>query len=553
MRTVMSGFTRLLAASAGVLLAVGCSSSSDSGGQDVSTSSRPVSGGSVTFAVDTEPVSWDIHVSPQDITGELDRNIFDSLVSQDDTGAFKPWLATSWEAAKDLKTFTFTLRHDVTFTDGTPFNAAAVKANFDRIADPKTKSQYASSLLGPYTGTTVVDPYTVKVNFSAPFAPFLQAASTSYLGFYSPKAIAADAAKFGAGGPALVGTGPFVFSRYTKSQSAELTRNPAYKWAPATAEHQGPAYLDKLVFRFLPEPSVRVGALTSGQVDVARAVPAANVATVEANPRVTIARKKAPGGVYNLFLNASKAPFNDPLVRKAVQRAINIDQDVKTVEFGQYARAWSPLSPSTPGYDKKLENAWPYDPALANRLLDQAGWTTRDGDGYRTKNGRRLTAEWPQLPAASIRDNRAALGEAFQADLKKVGVQITRPTYDTGTYVTRAYGAKEDILDNSWARNEPDVLRLFFNSSGDLKKGGQNATVYSEPQLDKWTNDAAATLDPAARAALYAKTQQRVIDLATVVPVYVPSVLDGVGKKVKGFAFGPTAWSYFYDTWVTKK
>lgn len=335
MRTVMSGFTRLLAASAGVLLAVGCSSSSDSGGQDVSTSSRPVSGGSVTFAVDTEPVSWDIHVSPQDITGELDRNIFDSLVSQDDTGAFKPWLATSWEAAKDLKTFTFTLRHDVTFTDGTPFNAAAVKANFDRIADPKTKSQYASSLLGPYTGTTVVDPYTVKVNFSAPFAPFLQAASTSYLGFYSPKAIAADAAKFGAGGPALVGTGPFVFSRYTKSQSAELTRNPAYKWAPATAEHQGPAYLDKLVFRFLPEPSVRVGALTSGQVDVARAVPAANVATVEANPRVTIARKKAPGGVYNLFLNASKAPFNDPLVRKAVQRAINIDQDVKTVEFGQ--------------------------------------------------------------------------------------------------------------------------------------------------------------------------------------------------------------------------
>ena len=550
MHTVMSGFRRLIAAAACVLLAAGCSSSSVSGRSG--SPGKPVSGGTLTFAVDAEPVSWDFQVSPQDITGELDRNIVDSLVWQDSSGVLRPWLATSWQTSKDLKTFTFKLRHGVTFSDGTPFNAEAVKANFDRVADPKTKSQYAAALLGPYAGATVLDPYTVAVRFSKPFAPFLQAASTTYLGFYSPKAIRAQASKFVAGGTALVGTGPFVFTRYVKSQSAELTRNPAYKWGPSTAAHQGPAYLDKLVFRFLPEPSVRVGALSSGQVDVARSVPASDVKALQADSRLRIDRKEKPGGVYNLFLNTAQPPFDDPSVRKAVQRAVNIDQDVKAVEFGQYTRAWSPLSPATPGYDKTLENSWPYDPAKADALLDQAGWTGRDSAGYRTKNGKRLTAEWPQLPASYIQDNRSALGDAIQADLKKVGIQITRPTLDIGSYVTRAYGGKEGIVDNDWARDDGDVLRLFFNSANDVRKGGQNATLYADPQIDQWTDAATATLDESTRAGLYAKTQERAVDLATVVPIYVSTVLDGVSDKVRGFSFTASAWSSFYDAWIAR-
>ncbi len=132
----------------------------------------------------------------------------------------------------DLKTFTFHLREGVKFTDGTPFDAQAVKVNFDRIVDPATKSQYASSLLGPYTGTTVVDDHTVTVRFSSPVASFLQAASTPYLGFYSPgrdQEVRRQAQRRRSGD---VGTGPFKFTGYTKGQSVTLTRNPDYDWRP---------------------------------------------------------------------------------------------------------------------------------------------------------------------------------------------------------------------------------------------------------------------------------------------------------------------------------
>jgi len=540
--------TILSAAAALAVLAASCSSSS--GGATVSDG-KPESGGSVTYAVDTEPTSWNIHVSPQDITGEITRNVFDSLVSVDEKGGVHPWLATSWKSTADLKSYTFTLRRDVTFTDGTPFDAAAVKANFDHIVSKSTKSLLAVNLIGPYTGTDVIDRYTAKVNFSKPFAPFLQAASTSYLGFYSPKALTDKADQLAGGGSAAVGTGPFVFTSYTKGQQAVFTRNPAYKWAPDTAAHAGPAYLDRLTVRFLPESSVRVGALTSNQVQVSRAIPAGQVSTVKSSGALQLLRRDQPGGSYNLYLNASKAPFNDQRVRRAVQRGIDIATDVRTVYRNTYERAWSPISPTTVGYDASLKGSWPYDPALAGRLLDEAGWTGRDAQGYRTKDGKRLTVEWPLLPAQYVRDNRIVLGEAIQADLKKIGVEVSRPTLDNGTYVERAYGGKVDILDNAFARLDPDVLWALFSSASAPAAGGQNATFLADDQLDQWTEQGRATADPATRISVYGKVQQRAISLATVVPIYVPSSAVGAAKKVQGLTFDASTWITFHDAWIT--
>jgi len=283
------------------------------------------------------------------------------------------------------------LRTDVKFSDGTPFNAAAVKVNFDRIADPATKSQLAASLLGPYTGTQILGPYTVKVNFSKPFAPFLQAASTPELGFYSPKTIAANGASLGSGGPVDVGTGPFIVASYTRGQSLVLKRNPAYHWGPATSSYTGPARLSTLTFRFRPEASVRVGALTSGQVDLASAIPAADVKTVAATSGLRVAQGDIPGGNYNIYLNSSLAPLTDERVRKAIQLGVNVAVDVQTVYFGVYPRAWSPLSPATPDYTNALDNGLQYNSAEAGNLLNQAGWTTRNAAGYRTKDGKQLT------------------------------------------------------------------------------------------------------------------------------------------------------------------
>ncbi|MBK6016059.1 ABC transporter substrate-binding protein [Streptomyces sp. MBT53] len=543
---------RLLAATlSSLLLLTACSSGED--GTSGTGSNTPVQGGTLTAAVDTEPVSWDIHASTQDVTAEIQRQVFDSLVSQDAQGKFHPWLATKWEVAADYKSYTFHLRDDVTFSDGTKLDASAVKANFDHIVAKSTKSLYAASLLGPYTGTQVVDAHTAKVTFSKPFAPFLQAAGTTYLGLYSPKALAANAGKLAAGGPADVGSGPFVFSSYTKGQSAVLTRNPKYDWGPATAKHTGPAYLDKLVIRFLPTASVRAGALTSGQVQVAKAIPPQNVTTVKATPGLSLISRQAPGGNYNLWLNGSIAPLDDQRVRQAIQRGIDIGQDVKTVTFGQYPRAWSPISPTTPDYDKSLEGSWPYDPKLSAKLLDEAGWTGRDAQGYRTKNGKRLTVNWPLLSIQATREGRDVLAQAIQADLKKIGVEVKHPSLDLGTYNTEVYGGKANFVDLSWPRFSPDVLWLFLNSGSAPAKGGINATFVKDADLDKWTDEGRATLDEKVHADVYTKVQQRAVDLALVVPLYTQVSLVGESAKVKGLTFNASNWLTYYDVWLDSK
>ncbi len=552
-RSVPRSSALIAAAAAGTLLLTGCGSTGGPAAADAAgASAKAVEGGSLTYAVDTEPVSFDIHASSQDITGAIQRNVFDSLVRQDDTGAFHAWLAKTWEVAADLKSYTFHLRDDVTFTDGTVFDAEAVKVNFDRIVAKDTKSQYASSLIGPYTGTDVVDAHTVKVNFSEPFAPFLQAASTPFLGFYSPATIKANGAKLGSGGAVDIGTGPFVFTGYTKGQSAVLTRNPDYAWAPEGSAHQGPAHLEKLTVRFLSESSVRVGALSSGQVQVADAIPPTDVKTLKANSKIQLITKDTPGANYGLVLNTTQAPLDDELVRRAVQRGIDVETDVKSVYFGVYKRAWSPISPTTPFYDASLENSWPYDQKQSDSLLDQAGWTTRDADGYRTKDGKRLTIEWPLMPAEYIRDQRDTLGSAIQADLKKIGVEITRPRLDIGTYIKKVYAGEEGIADYSWARFEPDVLRLYFNSASDPRKGGQNATFYKDADLDTWTDTGKSTTDKAVRQDVYTKTQKRAIDLALYVPLYVRTAVAGTTSDVHGVKSDPNTWLNFYDAWLGK-
>ncbi|MEE1822022.1 ABC transporter substrate-binding protein [Streptomyces sp. BE20] len=550
-------FPLLAALTAGMLLLAGCSSGSGAGSggpgaaQDGSAD-KPVQGGALTYATDVEPISFDIHVSQQDITGAIQRNVFDSLVHQDASGEFQPWLAASWEITPDLKTYTFHLRDGVKFTDGTPFDAEAVKANFDRIVAKETKSQYAASLLGPYTGTEVVDTRTVKVSFSEPFAPFLQAASTAYLGFYSPKTIKENGPKLGAGGAADVGTGPFVFSSYTKGQSAVFTRNPDYNWAPSSANHQGPAYLEKLTIRFLTEDSVRVGALNSGQVQVAEPIPPTDVKTVQGDPKLRTVTTDAPGANYALVLNTTKAPLDDPQVRKAVQRGIDLDTDIQSVYFGVFKRAWSPVSPTTPYYNKALEKSWPYDQAASNKALDEAGWTARDSEGYRTKDGKRLTLSWPLPPAEFVREQRETLGQAIQADLKKIGVEITRPRLDIGTYIGNVYGGKEHIADYSWARFDPDVLRLYFHSASKPSTGGQNATFYQDAQLDEWTTTGKGTFDKTVRQDVYGKTQQRAIDLGLIVPLYVRTAVVGTSAKVRGLKADPNTWLAFHGAWLAQ-
>lgn len=526
----------------GALLA-GCTGGGDGAAPNNADAGSPVSGGTMSYAINVEPTAWDIHSSAADIVAAMQRNVFDSLVFQNPDGTFSPWLAKSWTISPDGLSYTFDLRQDVTFSDGTEFNAESVKANFDHIVNPDTKSQYAVNLIGPYTGTDVVDDHTAKVNFSTAFSPFLQAASTPYLGFYSAAALAKpDQLNVVT---SAIGTGPFTVGKYSKGQEIDYVKNPDYDWAPESAKHQGAAYLDKLVYRFIPEDSARVGALTSEQVDVAGALPPSSAETLKANNQLRISQADSPGLPYTLFLNTSRPPLNDVKVRQAIQHALPLDQIVSTIYFKQYKRAWGPLTPASIAYDSEVEGVAKYDVDLTNKLLDQAGWTERNSDGFRAKNGTELKLQWPV--AQQQREQRDVVAQSVVSALKKVGINLVVQPLDTGTYINKLLGVDYDVMDWSFVRSDGDILRLHLDSQ---YIPIQNASAVNDPKLDELVESALNTTDLKERNAIYAKVQMYVVDNALMIPVYVPGFIWGATAKVQGIVFDSNAWPLFYDAWV---
>jgi peptide/nickel transport system substrate-binding protein len=511
----------------------------DKGFSELTAEGSPVDGGSLTYATNQEPDCLDPHVSGLNAVAAIDRNVVDSLVSIGPDGTARPWLATSWTTSSDLRTYTFTLRDDVTFHDGAPLDAAAVKANFDRIAAPETESHLAVTLLGPYESTTVVDEKTVEVRFTQPYAPFLQAASTTNLGLLSP-------ASFAKGCKQIVGSGPFAFEAWHAGQDVVLTRNTAYR-------HGDPAHLAEVTFRFLPDESVRLGALRSGQADLAYNLSPISVRTVEADTSLSLLAASPPGGVFSLYLNNASGPLSDERVRVAVQRALDLDTIVASASANQYDRAWSPISPATPGYDASLEDSWPHDTKLAGEKLDAAGWRDRDADGYRTKDSERLRLVWLSPAVESPNQVQAAIAQLIQASLKEIGIELVLDSVPVGTYLDRAYRAFDyDVFGSAYGGGDPDVLRLEFSSANRPKDGTPdgNVTLLAEPEVDRWLDEGVATADPEARAEAYAKVQKYVTDHAVAIPVYVPTTIGAVSAKVRGLTWDPSGFPRLHGAWV---
>ena len=517
----------------------------------LSACAGPASDGTTDAAANTDAeLTWAIeganlangHMDPQtsqlDVSAMVQRQVLDSLVFQESDGSFSPWLAKSWKVSDDGKAYRFELRDDVTFTDGTPFDAAAVKANFDRIMDPKTESAQAASMLGSdlYAGTEVVGEHTVEVDFAQPYAPFLQAASTAQLGFWSPKVLASSADQLKAGGPDVsIGTGPFVLSEYTADQELVFTRNDDYAWGPDGAKAPK---IKTLRVEILPEASVRAGVLSSGEAQIASKLPPNAVSGLGED--ITVAAKEYPGLPYSLFLNEKYGVFADQKVRKAFELSIDVDAAVEQIFFGQFPRAWSILGPTTPGYDKALEGTWAFDPDKANALLDEAGWTARDSEGYRTKDGKRLSARW--IAWTPVSDDRTALANAIQSDLKKVGFEIVRDTLEPAAY-NEQYGPKTyDLTDWDFSGVDADLLRSHLGTDG-----FQNASQVSDPAVDELLAEGLATSDTDERAAIYTKLQQWNSEHVAIVPLYVASQITASAKDVKGLSYDLYGRPLFYD------
>ncbi|WP_344203673.1 ABC transporter substrate-binding protein [Aeromicrobium alkaliterrae] len=500
--------------------------------------------------METEPTTLNPQLNGQNRTHLILRNAYESLLYRDSDGGYVPWLADSYEVSSDARQFTFTLREDVTFSDGEPLTAAAVKVNFDHLNDPTYDENGAGQ--GPLAHleeVVVIDERTVRFDLVDSFAPFLDYASNAFL--ISPSSYEEDS--ISAGGSQVHGTGPFVISDVASGQEVTFERRDDYDWAPANAGHQGPAYLDSVTYRFLPESSVRIGALTSEQVDVIEGIPGIDSATLSDNDEVTVARSSLIGAPWSIYFNTIFGPTQDESVRKAFVAAVDVDTILDSIYQGERTRAWSSLNASeTQFYQPALEGSFGNDPDLANELLDAAGWSGRDDEGFRTNTaGERLTITLFQ-GASYVFDGRDTVLQAVQAQVKDVaGIDFDVQQVDDGTwaehYVANDYGA----LDN--AIIEPGSASLQWHWLPKELGGAVNFSNIDEDQVTTWLTQGWSTPDVATRAAIYQDLQTHVVaERAYVLPLVESEAQVATRDHVHGFRFRP----YYndpesaYDIWL---
>lgn len=504
-------------------------------GEDVPAAS----GGVLNIGIPVEPETLDpgdaVYVQEQFIL----MSIFDSLLSISPEGELYPALATAWEPNADYSEFTFTLREDVTFHDGTPFTADAVKASFDHINSDAVLESGGKSLLQDhaYVETVVVDDYTVTVKFGASYPLFLRDAARQWLSISSPAALEEFGADYGRN---PVGTGPFKFVQWDAQSQIVLERNDEYNWGPEFAAHEGPAYLDQIVFRILPEAATRLTAFETGEILIAGEPPALDAIALAGSGSAAIETFAQPGIPAILMINATKAPTDNVNVRKAMILAVNQEELAQTAFQELGLPAYSVVSPTTWAYDEAAASLYSYDPEEAARLLEEAGWMDADGDGIREKDGETLTVDWPDNPAWSEAFNELLIGY-----LSEVGFDVQYRSMDDGAAYEELLAGNYTLVYMYWTRPDPSPLRYLFHSEN--ANGGGAWTNFVNEDLDAALADADVNTDEEARKQDYIAAQNIIMENALVLPMFTVNTSYLTAPSIQGFTFDLEGYPFLYD------
>ncbi|MBD1552610.1 ABC transporter substrate-binding protein [Pseudomonas typographi] len=512
---------------------------------DKQAPSQPVSGGTLRFAISEVVKCLDTVQYADRAAGAIAQQYFENLVFQDEHGQIHPWLAASWKVSDDGLTYVFTLRQDKVFSDGTPFNAEAVKANIDYIL--QSTSWTRTSLLR-VESATVLGPYTVAIKLLEPDSGTLEALADPIVPMQSPTALA-QGAKQNCSTPA--GTGPFKVAAFDQQTGVTFVRNEHFTQGPPIVAHQGPAYLEKVEYRFITDNAARLAALQSGAVDAIEGANVENTATFQADPSITLITAARKGIADVFFLNRTQAPWTDERVRKAFIHAVDVGTSLKTAFFGQYAPLYSPIS-STTTYHIDRPEYYQHDEAKANALLDEAGWTGRDSEGYRTQGGQRLGSTFT-LAASEVPALVSTVQQAQQA-LKKVGFKLDIQQLDGASALASAYGWNYAVVRLSYSKNSPDIQRALFHSAGGATNADgshKSPTPVLDPTLDHLLEQATRAGDPQQRQALYEQVQARIGELGVLLPIADQQTRLAYKPQVHGLRLWPASnYVALYDVWL---
>ena len=440
--------------------------------------------------------------------------IYETLIARDLTGAYVPGLAESWTLTNMRgtgypynATFNITLKQGVKFHDGLAFDSYAVKRIINYYAQNDSWVQYefwcifgCQNKTGwPDAGIWCKDAYHMTWNLTWADVALIFNLSHLYGSMMGPNALESDGLElYGTAGHKVVGTGPFMLKEWVAGDHVTLVKNKDYNWGASWYTNKGPAKIDKIIYRIIPDQAARFAGFESGAIDVLQQVPPNKVQAYEANPEMTVIT--GPGqGTYHVEFNCNKTPYNNVSLRKAFGYAINRTQILQTVWHGIGEEGVNYLSPIEPESRKvpAIYN-YSYDVDKAKALFAEAGWTDTDSDGWleNASNSELTLHLWTTNKGEDV-----AMAEILLTQFQAVGVHVQLAQYSETELRSRAAnGDQEAILFwYSWPRAE--ILDWHF---GTWAAGGSNTGWYMDPVFDgyvtNWT---------------YAETEQQFSDNAT--------------------------------------
>jgi peptide/nickel transport system substrate-binding protein len=512
-------------------------------------SARAQEGNTLVYALGFDvDGTLDPQVTCFDSTIRVMLNVCEPLVWMPDATTIVPALAESWEVSPDGMAYTFKLRQGVTFHDGTPFNAAAVAYSYDRVValDKYTAEAVAAGTpadsvapaegqniitpcqshdqIGPYDHSEIIDDYTIKMVLKRPFAPFLTGLN-GYLGIVSPTAVEAMGIAEFARKP--VGTGPYKVQEWVEADHITLVKNPDYNWGSSFFKNTGPAFFDTIEYKVIPDGAVRTGTLISGETQYIDEIDPLQLEDLKSNSDLEVITKGQPGSGWILLFNVDREgkPQMDPAVRQALSYAVDKDAFNKAVFGGINVPAASPLMKPTFGYEPKTETVYTFDPAKCEQMLDAAGWV-KNGD-VREKDGQKLELYWP----IQDRPNDKNMATFIQGAWRDVGVTVTVEAMERAAARDKRMAGDYDVSFLWFSFADPDILRAIFHSAN---IGAFNFARYSNPDVDKWLDDAASSLDPEQRKSLYSQIQLKVLEDAVTIPLADSITYNAKAKKLQG-------------------
>ncbi|MCR4265881.1 ABC transporter substrate-binding protein [Nitratireductor sp. ZSWI3] len=479
-----------------------------------------------------EPKSLDPHAVTAVNDFRILVNVYDGLTRyKDGTLEVEPSLAESWTISEDGKTYTFKLREGVSFHDGTPFNAEAVKFNFDRML----KEDHPFHDTGPFPlafffssveEVTAVDDLTVEFKLKEPYAPFLSNLAYPTGLMVSPAAVEEHGKDFGRH-PS--GTGAFKFAEWDANAKLVVTRNEDY-W-------DGAPPLEAVIYRPITDANTRIAEMLSGGLDVMVEVPPDSLQQFRDDAAFTVQEQAGPH-VWFLILNLKEGPFAKKEIRQAANYAINKKALVENILQGTAEVAAGPTPPAFAwAYNDTLE-PYPYDPEKAKQLLADAGYGGEQLTFYVTEGGSGML-------------DPLAMGTAIQADLQAVGMKVKIETYEWNTFlgkVNPGLEGKADMAEMAWMTNDPDTLPfLTLRSQAMPDQGGFNSGYYANEKVDDLLGKARAATDQNERAALYKEMQEIVHEDAPWVFVanWKQNAVTGAG--VENFKLQPSFFLMLQD------